>query len=222
MHLPDTEALKSFDIVIQSGAILAVLVLYGKRLIVSRNALLKTIVAFIPTGILGVLLHKMVKTYFFESTQLILWSLLIGGVILILVDVFHKEQSSHVSEIESISYKQAIALGFVQSIAMIPGVSRSGATIVGGMLMGIKRVTIVEFSFLLAIPTMLAATGLDLVKSASSFTSGDVLNLGIGFVVSFFVALVAIKWLLAYVKSHSFKWFGIYRIAVAAMFIGFF
>lgn len=222
LQLPQTEALKTFDIVIQSGAILAVLVLYGKRLLVSKDIMLKTLAAFLPTAIIGFALHKLIKEVLFESTYLMLFALLVGGIILIVVDLLHKEERATVQELEAITYKQAVILGFVQAISVIPGVSRSGATIVGGLLMNIRRTVIVEFTFLLAIPTMLAATGYDLLKNASAFSSADFVNLGVGFAVSFVVALLAIKWLLEYVKKRSFVSFGIYRIALVAMFIGFF
>ncbi len=222
LQLPQTEALKTFDIVIQSGAILAVLVLYGKRLLVSKELMLKTLTAFLPTAIIGFALHKLIKEVLFENTYLMLMALLVGGIILIIVDLLHKEESATVQELEAITYKQAVVLGFVQAISVIPGVSRSGATIVGGLLMNIRRTVIVEFTFLLAIPTMLAATGYDLLKSASAFSSADFVNLGVGFLVSFVVALLAIKWLLSYVKKKSFVSFGIYRIALVAMFVGFF
>ncbi len=222
LQLPQTEALKTFDIVIQSGAILAVLVLYGKRLLVSKDIMLKTLAAFLPTAIIGFALHKLIKEVLFENTYLMLMALLVGGVILIVVDLLHKEERATVQELEAITYKQAVILGFVQAISIIPGVSRSGATIVGGLLMNIRRTVIVEFTFLLAIPTMLAATGYDLLKSASAFSSADFVNLGVGFAVSFVVALLAIKWLLGYVKKRSFVSFGIYRIAFVAMFIGVF
>ena len=115
-------------------------------------------------------------------------------------------------------YQKAVYLGLFQSLAMVPGVSRSGATIVGGLLLGFSRTTIVEFSFLLAIPTMAAATGLDLLKNYQSFTSGDALSLGVGFIVSFIVALLAVRWFLDYVKTHTFTAFGIYRIVIALIF----
>ncbi len=222
LGLEQTEALKTFDIVIQSGAILAVLVLYGKRLLVRTDVLLKTLAAFVPTAIIGFALHKLIKEVLFENTYLMLMALLVGGIILIVVDLLHKEERATVQELEQITYIQAFTLGFVQAISIIPGVSRSGATIVGGLLMKMRRPVIVEFTFLLAIPTMLAATGYDLLKSASAFSNADFLNLGIGFAVSFVVALLAIKWLLSYVKKRSFVGFGIYRIALVAMFIGFF
>ena len=109
-------------------------------------------------------------------------------------------------------------MGLAQSLAIIPGVSRSGATIIGGLLMGINRQAIVEFSFLLAVPTMAAATGYDLYKSADSFTFGEFHILAIGFVISFVVAMASIVWLLKFIKTHTFIWFGVYRIVVAMLF----
>ena len=120
--------------------------------------------------------------------------------------------------IKEISYLQAFYLGLWQSIAMIPGVSRTGATIIGGLLMNLKRETIVKFSFLLAVPTMAAATGLDLIKSYKDI-SGNLLNISVGFVVSFIFAMIFIKWLLAYVQKHNFKIFGWYRIFIAIAFL---
>lgn len=222
LGLPQTEALKTFDIVIQSGAILAVLVLYGKRLLVSKDIMLKTLAAFLPTAAIGFALHRMMKDVFFENIYMMLHALFLGGVLLILVEMMTKDESATTKELEAITYKQAVILGFVQAVSVIPGVSRSGATILGGLLMKIRRTVIVEFTFLLAIPTMLAATGYDLLKSASAFSSADFVNLGVGFVVSFVVALLAIKWLLNYVKERSFVGFGIYRIAVVVGFIAFF
>jgi undecaprenyl-diphosphatase len=116
---------------------------------------------------------------------------------------------------QDITYSRALLLGVFQSIAIIPGVSRSASTIVGGLLLGLNRKTIVDFSFLLAIPTMAAATALDLFKSYDAFTRADALNLGIGFVASFIVALLSIKWLLHYIQHHSFQAFGVYRIVIA-------
>jgi undecaprenyl-diphosphatase len=124
--------------------------------------------------------------------------------------------------VENISYKKCLFIGLFQSIAMIPGVSRSAATILGGLFLGIKRQTIVEFSFLLAVPTMLAATGLDLIKSANQFSLGQWNFLAVGFFVSFVVAILSIKFLLSFVKKRSFISFGIYRIIIAVVFFALF
>ena len=130
----------------------------------------------------------------------------------------HREPERAVADVKSITYLQAIVIGFFQAVAIIPGVSRSGATIVGGLAMGLNRETIVEFSFLLAVPTMIAATGLDLVKNASSFSAGQSGALAVGFAAAFIVAMLSIKFLLAYVRTRTFIAFGVYRIIAAALF----
>ena len=217
MGLSETDFLKTFEIVIQAGAILAVAILYWKKLLLDSETLKRVIVAFIPTGILGLILYKYIKVWL-GSESIVLWSLLIGGIILILFERYHRESPDAHMEIATMPYQKAVYLGLFQSLAMVPGVSRSGATIVGGLLLGFSRTTIVEFSFLLAIPTMAAATGLDLLKNYQSFTSGDALSLGVGFIVSFIVALLAVRWFLDYVKTHTFTAFGIYRIVIALIF----
>jgi undecaprenyl-diphosphatase len=144
--------------------------------------------------------------------------LFLGGIFLIIFELLHREKDSHTDDLASVSYPQALFIGFFQCLAMVPGVSRSAATIIGGLAAGLKRKTIVEFSFLLAIPTMLAAVALDFYKSAHIFKSGQFFSLGLGFIVSFLVALAAIKFLLAFIKRHSFISFGIYRIFIALVF----
>lgn len=218
MRLPQTEFLKTFEVAIQLGAILSVVVLYWRSFIQSWDVLLRIAAAFVPTMVVGFALHEVIKNVFFESTSLILWSLFLGGVFLIIFERFHREKADAKEAIESVTYKQAVVIGLFQSIAVIPGVSRAAATIVGGLLLGLKRRTIVDFSFLLAVPTMLAATALDLVKEGSSFSSADYGLLAVGFVTSFVVALLAITWLLRFIKGHSFTAFGIYRIIIAILF----
>jgi len=142
----------------------------------------------------------------------------IGGALLILFELLHKEREDAAQDIDQISYGQSFAIGLFQSIAMIPGVSRSAATILGGLLLGVSRRVIVEFSFVLAVITMAAATGLDLLKSAGTFSTDQFNVLAVGFIVSFLVAMVSIKWLLRYIKMHSFIGFGVYRIAAAILF----
>ncbi len=147
-----------------------------------------------------------------------LWALLIGGLLLILFERTYKEKSTETQELSAIPYKTCILLGFFQSVAMVPGVSRSAATIVGGLLLGLQKKTIVEFSFLLAVPTMLAATCLDLYKNVQSFSPDQVSFLTVGFVTSFLMAIVSIKFLLATLRKKSFTAFGVYRILIAATF----
>lgn len=218
MGLERTEFLKTFEIAIQSGAIFAVLVLYGKSLLNRLQTLRLVIIAFIPTAILGLLLHKLIKKYLFSGSEVVLCSLFIGGILLILFELWYIKREKQVLETGEITSKQAFLVGVFQSLAMIPGVSRSAATIVGGLLLGMSRKAIVEFSFLLAIPTLLAATGLDLLKNASTITSDHILPLTVGLLTSFVVALLGIKFLIRYIQQHTFIWFGVYRIAVAVFF----
>lgn len=218
LGLAQTDFLKSFEIAIQLGAILSVVVIYFKTLVLNKDVIKKVAAAFIPTGILGFILYKFVKTYLLESNKVILWSLLVGGILIIIFELLHKEKETAHEDIKDISYPKAALIGVAQSLAMIPGVSRSAATILGGLLLDIKRKTIVEFSFLLAVPTMLAATVYDLYKSSGSFAAGDFQYLALGFVVSFFVAWASVKFLLRFVKNHSFIAFGVYRILAAMVF----
>ena len=222
LHIAEGTFTKSFDIIIQLGAILAVVVLYWNKFW-NIELIKKLIVAFIPTGIIGLAMYKIVKTYLLGNTTIVIWSLLLGGIALIVFEKWHMGRQSSIQtdpidDVSKISYKKAGLIGLFQSIAIIPGVSRSAATIVGGLAMGISRTTIVEFSFLLAVPTMIAASGLDLVKNASAFSVDQFGVLAVGFIVSFIVALGAIKFLLSYVRKHTFVSFGIYRIVIALLF----
>ncbi|HVZ75922.1 MAG TPA: undecaprenyl-diphosphatase UppP [Candidatus Paceibacterota bacterium] len=217
LGVAQSDFVKSFEIIIQLGAIAAVAVLYYKSFF-NLEILKRVIVAFIPTGIIGLALYKVAKTYLIGNEAVVLWALLLGGAALIAFEYFHRERESARAEIAHMSYSQALIIGLFQSLAIVPGVSRSAASIVGGLLVGMRRVAIVEFSFLLAVPTMLAASGLDLLKSASAFSSGDFLVLAVGFFTAFLVAIASIRWLLSYVRGHNFVPFGLYRIAVAILF----
>ncbi|MFH0740125.1 MAG: undecaprenyl-diphosphate phosphatase [bacterium] len=219
LGIGQTEFIKTFEIAIQAGAILSVIVLYWKK-IFNLATIKKLIVAFIPTAILGFIFYKIVKNYLLASEQIVLWALLIGGILLILFELIYrnKPEDALVKSASDISYKKCFLIGCFQSIAMVPGVSRSAATIVGGMISGISRKAIVEFSFLLAVPTMIAATGYDLLKSSGSFAKGDFNFLAIGFLVSFLVAMLGIKFLLKFIQKNNFIPFGIYRVALALIF----
>ena len=219
MGLVHNDFIGSFEIAIQLGAILAVVCLYWKKLVLDWEIMKRIAVAFIPTAILGLAFYKIIKKVLLGSENVVLWSLLVGGIIIIVFEMLHKERDSDIEEIKDLSFRKSFMIGVFQSFAMIPGVSRSAATIIGGLSLGLKRRTIVEFSFLLAVPTMAAATALDLIKSATSFTVTQLDLLAVGFVVSFFVAMVAIKFLLHFVKNHNFIVFGIYRIMIAGLFL---
>jgi len=220
LGLPATEFLKSFEIAIQLGAICAVVLLFWRSFL-DVSVLKKIAVGFLPTAVVGLLLYSFVKTYLLGNTSVVLAALFLGGIALIVFELFHTERPRAAAEedsIKDITLPQAFGVGLFQSIAMIPGVSRSAATIVGGLLLGVRRTTIVQFSFLLAVPTMAAATGLDVVKNIDMFSSATLTPLFIGFITAFVVAVLSIKFLLHFVRSHTFISFGIYRIALAVCF----
>ncbi len=226
LNIPSSEFLKTFEISIQFGAILSVLVLYWKRVWQNFSIVWKLAAAFIPTSIIGFAMYKIIKSFLMESLLVIGITLLVGGILLIVFEKWHANKNKKTSsekeviELEKISYRQATLLGVAQSFAVIPGVSRSAATIIGGLTLGINRKTIVEFSFLLAIPTMIAATGYDLYKNPATF-SGDQLSIWvIGFVTSFITAIIGIKFLIKYIQKNDFKAFGWYRIIVGALVLG--
>jgi undecaprenyl-diphosphatase len=218
LGLTQTEFLKSFEIIIQFGAILSVVVLYWRQLLLDFRVLARVVAAFIPTAILGLVFYRVIKTYLLGSWNIVLWSLLLGGVALIVFELLHKEKDDAIDDLGSIPYGTSCLIGLFQAVAMIPGISRSAATVVGGLVLGVKRKTIAEFSFLLAVPTMLAATCIDLLKNSSSFSADQLTCLSIGFVLSFVSALVGVKFLLRFIKNHTFISFGVYRIVLAIAF----
>lgn len=211
--------LSSFEIFIQLGSILAVVLIYADIIWHDRNLLKKIIVAFLPTAILGLIFYSFVKKYLLGSTLVTLLALLIGGILLIIFERWYQIRQAPKTNLSQINLKQAFIIGVVQAFAMIPGVSRAAATIVGGLGLGLDRASAVKFSFLLAIPTMLAATSFDLFKSGFEFTGEEFYLLAIGFLGSFIAAFFAIKFFFKFIRSHSFVSFGIYRIILA---IGFF
>jgi len=218
LSLTQGEFLKSFDIIIQLGSILAVVVLYWRELFIKKEVIKRIIVAFVPTGILGLIFYKIVKTYLMNNEIVVLWSLFLGGLTLIAFEFWHKEKEDSCQDLAAIPYKSAFIIGLFQSLAMIPGISRSAATIVGGLVLGLKRKTIVEFSFVLAVPTMLAATGLDLLKNWQQFSANQWDFLIAGFLAAFIIALASIKFLLDFIKKYTFIPFGVYRVIIAVVF----
>ncbi len=222
LKLPNSDFLSSFMIFIQLGAIGAVVTLYFDRIVGNIELVKKLLLAFAPTAIIGLFLYPIIKNVFFGSLYIVSGALFIGGLILIIFESWHKKQiSTSKAELENISYKQAFLIGLFQSIAVIPGVSRAGATIMGGLWLGLSRVAIVEFSFLLAIPTMVAATGYDLLKTGFYFNNQELSWLLLGFILSFLMALVAVKWLVAFIRQNDFTWFGVYRVVLAVLILTF-
>lgn len=226
LNLVETDFLTSFQIAIQLGAILAIVFLYWRKLLVDRGLVARVLAAFVPTAIIGLALYSFAKKYLLGSATVVLVSLLVGGIVLILFEWWYSRRPERHIEIDVvnnvdnslsqvITYKQAIMIGIVQSLAIVPGVSRAGATVVGGLALGLPRKTIVEFSFLLAIPTMAAATGLDLLKTGTTFSVEEWMLLATGFIVSAVVALVVVKWLLRFITHNTFTVFGWYRVLIA-------
>ena len=217
LDIPTSDFIKSFEIIIQLGAILAVVFLYREKIFKSFIYIRNIVIAFIPTGIIGFILYKLIKTFLLGNTIVEATAIFIGGLIIVFFEYKQKKtlQSNVLKQkIENLSIQELLLLGIAQALAVVPGVSRSGAVIVSGRMMKISTSTITEFSFLLAVPTMLAATLYDIYKSGFGITSSEWGIVLIGFVVSFTVALVVVEWLVNYVKNHSFSIFGWYRIII--------
>lgn len=219
------EASGTFEIVIQLGAILSVIVLYWRRfwdvfvglgrrdpraIAFTRNVAL----AFLPSAVIGLIVYKMVKAML-ESPMTVAVALVVGGIAILVIE--RLVRAPKVTNVEQMSWKVALGIGIIQCLAMIPGVSRSGATIMGALGLGVDRKTAAEFSFFLAVPTMLAASAYDLYKNAESIGSDGWLAIAIGFVVSFVVALLVIRWFLGIVTRHGFTPFAWYRIVAGGI-----
>ena len=189
LNLEQTEFVKSFEIIIQLGAILAVVFLYWKKLLRSKKIWRNILIAFAPTAILGFTLYKLIKTFLIGNSLVTLAALIIGGILLIILELIYQEKDEHTGSVDQLSIKQSFLIGLGQSVSMIPGVSRSAATIMSALFLGAKRSTAVEFSFFLAIPTMLAATAYDLYKNWSILQASDVANIVLGFVTAFIAAV---------------------------------
>ena len=216
LHIAESEFVKSFEIIIQLGAILSVVVLYWKRFW-NWDVLKKLVVAVLPTGVIGLTVYKAIKGYLLGNVPVVLAALVVGGIALIVFERFKDQRDAGDADLSEITYRKAFLIGLFQAIAVIPGVSRSAATIVGGSLIGVSKRTIVDFSFMLAVPTMLAASGLELVKGRSALV-GHYDMLAVGFVVSFITAIIAVKSFLGYIKNRDFAAFGWYRIILAAVY----
>jgi len=219
LNIPQTEFVKSFEIMIQPGAILAVVILFWKRLL-NTKIWPQIIVAFLPAAVIGLLFYKLIKGYLIGNSLVTIVALLLGGLALIAIEHWHKKlpDSEQISNIEKITLKNAFLIGVFQSISVVPGVSRAGATILGALVLKTNRKTAAEFSFILAVPTMFAASALDIVKTHLSFSGSELNILTLGFVASFIVALTTVKLFIKYLEKHDFIPFGVYRIAIAIIF----
>ncbi len=222
MGIENQDFTKLFTIVIQLGAILSVLVLYWKRFFQSTQFYLKLFVAFLPAAVLGLLLSDAIDELL-ESPITVAISLIIGGVILLFVDKwFAANEDPERSEPMEVSYPTALKIGFFQCLAMVPGVSRSGASIVGGMTQKLDRKTAAEFSFFLAVPTMFGATAkkmLDYFMDGHTFSGDQVSLLILGNIIAFIVGAIAIKSFITFLSKNGFRLFGYYRILLGLVFL---
>lgn len=218
--------MESFLIIVQLGAIIAVVIYFWKDLtpfvkdknaFVSRMRLwIKVIVGVLPAAVIGLLLDDYISEYFLGNVFVVATTLIFYGIILIIIEKFYKSEGK-IDSFGKLSYKMAFTIGFFQCLAMIPGTSRSGATIIGSLLLGLSRGVATEFSFFLAIPTMFGATLLKLVKNGMNFTALEWQLIGVGSLVSFIVAYLVIKWFMGYIKKRDFVFFGIYRIILGIL-----
>lgn len=224
----DPETWKVFNVVIQLGAMLAVVVLFWRTLAAVAMGLIRrepaaiafvrnVLIAFLPAAVIGLLIHKYIEAML-GSAEIVSIALIVGGIAILLVE--RNARESTIDTVSAIPWTKALAIGFIQCLAMIPGVSRSGATILGALSLGVDRRTAAEFSFFLALPTMLGATTLELVKNRHDLGPIGLDMIGLGFVVSFIVAVVVIKAFLAIVTRRGFGPFAWYRILVGALALG--
>ena len=210
LGLKQTEGNVAFEVIIQLGATLAIVLIYLEKINFKEIKLWqKVFLAFLPLAVIGFLLRHSIKELFTINT--VAWMFIIGGVVFFIVEKLYNEDNK-IKDVEKVSFKQALIIGFFQVFALIPGTSRSGATIVGGMLSGLSRKTAADFSFLLAIPTMFAASGYEFIKNISSFKDQNLTVLAVGFIVSFISAYIAVKLFLKFVEKYTLNAFGIYRI----------
>jgi len=223
---------KIFDIVIQLGAILAVCWEFRVRIgrafaglakdPVQQRFAVNLFVAFLPAAIVGLAFQKYIKAYLFNPTSVAI-ALAVGGLIIFAVERWYRgREAPRVTSMYDMTWRDALKVGIAQCFSLIPGTSRSGATIMGGMLFGLSRAAATEFSFFLAIPVMFAATGYELVKNRALLSADDLEIIAVGFVVSFVFALIAVKALIRYVASHDFRAFAWYRIALGIVVLAYF
>lgn len=218
MNILDNEFVKTFEIAIQLGAVSSIVLMYLKQFLHSVQLYLKLATAFLPTAIIGFLAYDFIKSLLFNPAVVAV-SLIAGGIILIVIDKRVTQKSSETLHLEMIPYKNAFYIGLVQCLSMIPGTSRAAATIVGGVVNGLNKKQATEFSFLLAVPTMFAATGYDLLKAPIAFSGFEVLLLLLGSAIAFATAWVVVTVFLRIVEQYGFKHFGYYRIIIGLIFL---
>lgn len=218
LNIPHSDFLTTFEIFIQLGAISAVVYLYGTSLLSSFKKIQSIGIAFIPAALVGGILYQYIKHFLLGNIIITIVSLIAGGIFFWLMEHYLKKRQLNTSQ-QSLTTAQLLIIGIGQSISIIPGVSRSAATMFTGMLMGLSRKEAVEFSFLLAIPTIAAATGYDVLKSSFQFSSQERILLSIGFLSACISAFITIRWFLHFISTNSFVPFAIYRILLGILFI---
>ena len=212
LGIDQSNVTKAYEVIIQFAAILAVILNYKEKFTLEKIDLwTKVFLAFLPIGTVGFIFSDQIKELF--SINVVAIMFIIGGIAFLIMEKFFiPKQTQHIDNVEDLSIKQAMVIGFAQVFALIPGTSRAGSTIIGALLVGLTRKASAEFSFLLAFPVMSAVTAYDLLKHYKEFQGENLLNLGVGFVVSFFVAYLTIKLFLKFLEKLTFVAFGIYRI----------
>jgi len=216
LGIAQNEENKAFEVIIQLAAILAVVANYREKFTFKYLELWKKVVlAFIPIGFVGLLLHKQIKAMFTVETVAVMF--IVGGVVFLIVEYFHRDKVYPVQRVEDMSYKQALWIGLAQILALIPGTSRAGASIIGALLVGLSRKASAEFSFLLALPVMMAASGFDLLKHYQDFAGAQFVPLFAGFVVAFVSAWLVMRLFIRFLEHFTFVAFGIYRILFGAL-----
>jgi undecaprenyl-diphosphatase len=211
LKIVQTDAHKAYLVIIQLAAVLAVIVNYRDKFTLRKLDLWKKVLlAFLPMSVIGFLFYKQIKAMF--STHVAAVMFIVGGVVFLIVEHFYKEKPGLVQDVEQIRFRQAAWIGLGQIFALVPGTSRAGATIIGALLVGLSRKASAEFSFLLALPVMIAASGLDLLKHYKDFSNEQFFLLAVGFAVSFVVAYFVIRIFVKFLETFTFVSFGIYRI----------
>jgi len=219
----NSDMAKTFEVFIQLGAILAVVWLYREKVSLTisefgaaktKRFLLNLLIAFLPAAFFGLLTHSFIKHYLFNPITVAI-ALIVGGIAMLVIERVVKNPV--VMDVDNVSFKQALGIGMAQTLSLFPGVSRAGATIMGAMCIGLERKAATEFSFFLAIPTMFAATSYDLLKNIDYLSANDLPIFAVGFLVSFFSALIVIKAFLGFIAKHTFDSFAVYRIIFGAV-----
>jgi len=211
LGIEQSAVVKAYEVIIQFAAILAVMLLYREKINLKEIDLWsKIFAAFLPLAMIGFLLKDWVKEIF--NVETVAWMFIVGGIIFIVVEYFHKDTEKRSQDLEEVTWSQAMSIGFGQVFSLVPGTSRAGSTIIAGMLSGVSRKASTEFSFLLAIPVMMAVSGYDLLKHYQDFMGADLTAFAVGFVVAFVVAYITIKMFIVFLQRFTFVAFGIYRI----------